>query len=86
MDESASRTKMDSIFIAAVNPLSPFVCASFQSFSHTRTHAYSMYKLSLSLSLRSLSLNRAKEYFHSRHHLENSVLMELVHLQFVTAH
>lgn len=40
MRESASRTKMDSIFISAVNPLSPFVRASFDSPSLTHTHTH----------------------------------------------
>lgn len=84
MDECASRTKMDSIFISAVNPLSPSVHASFQSLSQTHTHT-NIYINSLHLSAPA-SLKRAEEYFHSRHHLVNSALMGLVHLKCVTVH
>lgn len=71
MSASDSRSKMDSIFISAVNPRSPPVGASRQF------HFLSQPKLSLSLSV---SLKNTAEYFHSRHHLVNSTLTGLVHL------
>lgn len=71
MNASASGTKMDSIFISAVNPLAPSVRASFQSLTHIN-------------SLQFFFLKRAGKYFHSMRLHVNSTLMRLVHLQRVT--
>lgn len=55
---------------------------SSPSLSHTHAHIYTHTYINGVLSI----LKRAEEYFHSRHHLVNSVLMGLVCLQCVTVH